>query len=459
MSVSDTAALSGLAGVSLGTEDLARQKIRAQAQVCESRGGIIADHALGLQALATERSACIAIRAVNPFAFPLIRSGRFGTKDMAISGKSSLIPPLCGLIPLDQRYGKTGMAASDAARLTAKNNDAVKQGKATVQPLVLDVSHLRQMDGLVIEGTWPGGGAGAGGLMHGTAGGKDFAFWGEVQTDGVSVAIFGVREEAGGRAKGEPIEVMANRKKLMVTADYDLAFVAPRVEAFGVDQMRPLKIPTLHDVEAVTGVKKDDRVAVGSEDAALFSTEELSASADGKVAMADLHWRRVAQAQGSTEVPYTRQAAIDGKDSPPPMRGLGNISPYIRDMLPRLNSACGTPEGSGLELFHHSDDAGNPFSDEAANYPMTLILPSHASLPDGPRILVIEDRKGLETAIRTLKDSAFMPDTTHAWGKSVASVRSHAFEAARAGLEAFFETRTGQGNVLFSTDSLMGKRI
>ncbi len=459
MSVFETAALPDVASASLSPEDLARLKIRAQAQLCESRGGILADHAVGLQALATERSACIAIRAVNPFAFPLIRSGRFGTKDMAISGKSSLIPPLCGLIPLDQRYGKSGMAEQDAARLTAKNRDAVRQGKATVQPLVLDIAHLRRMEGLVVEGTWLGGGSGAGGLMHGKVGGKDFSFWGEVTNDGVSVAVFGVREEAGAAAKGEPIEVMANRKKLMVTADYDLAFVAPRVETYGQDHMRPLKMPTLQDVEAFTGATKDARVALAPDDAELFSDAELAGSADGKVALADLHWRRVAQAQSSTEVPYTRQTAIDGEDSPPPMRGLGNISPYIRDLLPRLNNACRTPEGSGLELFHHSDDAGNPFADEAVNYPMTLILPSHDSLPDGPRILVIEDRQGLETAIRTLKNGDFKPETTHAWGESVASVRSHAFEAARAGLEAFFEARHDRGDVMSPNGSLMLKRI
>lgn len=53
---------------------------------------------------------------------------------------------------------------------------------------------------------------------------------------------------------------------------------------------------------------------------------------------------------------------------------LGNITPSTIGIISELNRALGK-EGP-LACIHHNDDAGSPASNPAANYPITVLLPS-----------------------------------------------------------------------------------
>lgn len=387
-----------------------------QARRAEERSGIVAAHCDRLQELASRKQICIAIRPVNKAASALIRAG-FGTKDMAIKGKSSNIPPLSGLVPRDQLLGKKSNKPAEAAKLQQKNEDSIANRSATAVRLTLPAEHLRTMEGLTVEGTWlnesnrlnekPADGSPRSGLMRGTdpATGREHTFFGEWQEDG-TVGVFLAREENGALVKGEQVEVMGNRSGKAVTADYDLAFVAPRIEDYASEHTLPVKIT---------------------------SPEELQARRGRSLSESDKNDYLRSAAGGFVNTAYEPSEALDdGRQTPE--KSLGNISGYTRNLIPDLNAACGV--GEGQELFHHGDDAGNPWTVEDDNYPMTVILPDSDAFPPGTdRIRTIENHDELKALYQTLKNSDFLPPSNFGWGQDIADVRSERFSRARDDLE------------------------
>ncbi|MFT0891664.1 anthrax toxin-like adenylyl cyclase domain-containing protein [Pseudochelatococcus sp. G4_1912] len=404
------------------------EAIAQQARDAELRGGVLAEHSIGLQKLATEKKICIAIRAVNRFATSLIRAG-FSTKDMAIKGKSSAIPPLCGFIPRNQLYGRKGLPHEKAVAFSAANEISIRERKATAIALSLPRENLWQMNNLTIIGNWLCDESPVtSGAMIGRVEGREFAFWGERKPDG-KVDIFTCRRNGKQFEKSDILEVMGNRNEIAVTADYDLAFVAHRVETHGSEHVRPMIIGTEDDKLILTGQAVTRQVPVTPK-----ALKELwpKLPVRESISVQELFHLQANAAQTITEVPYSPKYPLDGND-PPPKRGLGNITPFMRTLLPLLNDACGREPGR--EVFHHGDDAGNPFSVEADNYPITLILPDHQELPrEKPRIMIIEDRLALAQAIRIVKDGHFIPEVSFAWGDEVVNVRSRYYEEAQAKL-------------------------
>lgn len=390
-------------------------RLDAQAHVAERTGGILASHLTGLQAVAEDKQVCVFIRAVNPESTDLIRDG-FGTKDMAIKGKSSTIPPISALIPLDQVYGKKGADKNDADKFTHYNEASIQKGTATAVPLSLSVDRLKSLSGLTIQGGWLSAPPEAelsarSGLMTGTDGKRSFDFWGEKQGDG-SVRIFHVVEDGDKLVKGEPFQVMGNREGKPVTADYDLALIAPRASDYGAEHTRPVKMTSFAELEARTGAK-DDTV----KDANGKTERDLAAAG---------FYKNIDVQEAKTQRFYEGESG--------PKKDFGNLSSFTRELIPELNRACKAT--GGREVFHHSDDAGNAFSVEGDNYPMTVILPDSALPREGAdNIRIVKDHDELKTLFKELKNTGFTPIGNYAWGEDLMQVRSDSFEHARGRLD------------------------
>ena len=115
---------------------------------------------------------------------------------------------------------------------------------------------------LEIQGTWLNQREGQG-LMFGTGfrteadpRGKTVAFWGIKSGD--RVRIFRAVRSGDAWECGNAIEVMANREGRAVTADYDLALVAPRVESLGPEHTSPMKMTSFEEVAARTRARPED---------------------------------------------------------------------------------------------------------------------------------------------------------------------------------------------------------
>lgn len=232
--------------------------IKEQAGIAQKTGGVLAEHAINLQKLAQEKNTCICIRGVNPLATGLIADG-FGTKDMSIKAKSSNLPPLNGLIPFDQQYGKKGGDPEEVKKFNDKNQHAIEDKVATKVPAQISPKQIKmlveQTKNLEIRGTFldtPG----TGGLMLGKDPGiraEPFAFWGE-NVNG-TIHIFEAKQQGDSYIKTDnPIFVMGNLQGVAVTADYDLAMVAPRMEDIGPEHMSDLKVTSYKEFKELTGI-------------------------------------------------------------------------------------------------------------------------------------------------------------------------------------------------------------
>lgn len=520
------------------------------AKTTQKTGGVLAGHAVALTKVADERQVCICIRGVNPLATSLVESG-FGTKDMSIKAKSSNLPPLNGLIPFDQHYGKKGNVPSDVEKFNHKNEEAIEKKVATSVDAKLPMSHIEmlrdQTNRLSITSSAPGLSDNEI-LMTGSDFGKDFHFIGV--KDGDTVTIFAASQSKDGiwSKDDKPVQVMGNRDGKPVTADYDLAVVAPRLKDLGPQHMTQLKMASFTEVDRRTNVSvryenalnklfNDYKSALQNNDTSkakslldqLGKLVNLKSVPDNKQAEIDKQLdafksgtidpkefkalgrlaaeqnflgKVVPEALKQTEERYPPssdgmnrardiilEALAPPSDTPlqfsefneafagltgqsleadskfdsivknyPNLtmqeidlmatmlgstlegtegRDTGIISPFVRELVPELNQTVGQTDG--LEVFHHGDDSGNPYSVEADNYPMTVILPESAT-NGGDQIRVITDSKSFLSLAKELKNQGFALPINELWNQipELKDVRSDDFLSARANLENFF---------------------
>ncbi len=90
---------------------------------------------------------------------------------------------------------------------------------------------------------------------------------------------------------------------------------------------------------------------------------------------------------------------------------LGNITERISDLIGDLNTAIG--RGPGLNLFHHSDDSGNPFSNIEDNFPATFYLPE--AIDKFADITVIKDKQMFDEFIIAIKDAGYHFEDQPSW--------------------------------------------
>ena len=256
------------------------------AQTVQQKGGVLGEHAVALTKIADDRDICICIRGVNPLATGLVESG-FGTKDMSIKAKSSNLPPLNGLIPVDQRYGKKGNDPSDVAKFNDKNHHAIEDKVATSVDAKMPRERLdmlaKETGSLRIEKHAPGL-AGNELLLTGNdfkttdkPKGQDFHFI--AVEKGGEVTIYAAKQGKDGNwSKSDaPIQVMGNRDGKPVTADYDLALVAPRIKDLGSEHMSTLKMTSFSEVSRRTAIVERFMKPV---ETALNEYREAAASGD-----------------------------------------------------------------------------------------------------------------------------------------------------------------------------------
>lgn len=89
----------------------------------------------------------------------------------------------------------------------------------------------------------------------------------------------------------------------------------------------------------------------------------------------------------------------------------GNITPRTRQLVDALNNCLG--RGEHREMFHHSDDAGNPGSHMGDNFPATFYLPramEHRLGEESVRfdeVCVVADRKSFSLLVECIKGNGY----------------------------------------------------
>lgn len=249
----------------------ADDRLQALADEVQKTGGVLSDHAVKLARFATEEKICICIRAVNPLATGLIASGLFGTKDMSIKAKSSNLPPLSGLIPYDQKYGKKGNNPSEVKKFNHKNEAAIRDGIATKVDAKISLDRLAMLHEATgrlgirrdVLGLEPGQLLLSGndfrseGFGSGSSQGQNFHFIADPDPAMKGeYTIYPAKQDRLHRWEKDtqPVQVMANRQGKAVTADYDLALVAPRLADLTPEHMSSLKMTSFEEVAARTGI-------------------------------------------------------------------------------------------------------------------------------------------------------------------------------------------------------------
>jgi len=419
----------------------------ALAESAEREGGVVAAHIQKLQAYADLEEICIFIRAVNKFATSLIKS-RYGTKDMSIKAKSSELPPFNGFIPLDQSLGKKGLDPEAVATYTAANKMAIRDRKAMAVKAELSIERIRYIQQetgcLDIPGNWlddkrkkSGELIGRGFQTKDNPDGITFHFWGERHGD--KNKIFRARKNIFGRlGKGKPIELMANRHGNPITADYDLALVAIHFQNLEANQLARNPVfaqaqrnrsnmlqkgepPSLEEVKekksrTVRKVTPQERESAGtSRSLADFSGLMTSEKSDEEIYNEHLEKLTVKE-------PY-EPAKADRRGWPsytvtrfsrrkPPTKSFGNITPWLRRLIPKLNEVLGLAPSEAV--FHHGEDSENSASQERDNYPMTAILSTNAAM-GGPAIRIVHDHEEFMELVKQLKENHYHVPVNYTW--------------------------------------------
>lgn len=275
----------------------ADMQARALQDLFDAQGvGVPVEHALRMQAVARQTNTVFGIRPVERIVTTLIEEG-FPTKGFSVKGKSSNWGPQAGFICVDQHLSKR--ENRDTAEIRKLNLAVAKgmDGGAYTQT-DLRISQQRLAE-LVRNFGLVADGVGPVRLLTAQGpSGKRYEFEARQEPDGL------YRISRLGRS--EAVQVLASPAcGLAMTADYDLFLVAPSIEAHGNGGL---------DARRNTAVRY---TPLGAKD---------PLSEDGFYGREDM--------------------------------ARGNITPRTRQLVDALNDCLG--RGEHREMFHHSDDAGNP---------------------------------------------------------------------------------------------------
>ena len=188
-----------------------------------SKTGMVKRHLLPIQAVARKTQQIIAFRPVDHMSTGLIEEG-YPTKGFAIKGKSSNHGPQAGLICVDQRLSKLHVTLRDdddmrQNQITTYNEnvqECIKSGDAISVNLTLSQKRFEWLENngvFSIE--------------------KDHKQSGVLKllSEGLEYRSEKKGEHFEISYEGEPLKVLADPVSgLPLTADYDLMFIAPKVE-------------------------------------------------------------------------------------------------------------------------------------------------------------------------------------------------------------------------------------
>ncbi|CAM3784488.1 anthrax toxin-like adenylyl cyclase domain-containing protein [Vibrio aquimaris] len=336
--------------------------------------GMPVDHAKKLQSVAKEKNTVFGIRPVESMVRQLIIEN-YPTKGFKVKGKSSNWGPQAGFICEKQQLSKReSRRPEDIEKLNTAIQEGKKNGAYTVSDLRISRARISELVSELGLITTSGNGHKIS-IQAKSPSKADYSFQAIQGADG----LYTIYEDAADK----PIQVLSHpATNAPLTADYDLFFIAPPIEEHsqsGIDS-RPNTAVTYSELP-------NDPLSYGD----FYSRED---------------------------------------------KDMGNISPRVRDLVGSLNEVLG--RGENLEMFHHSDDAGNPVSDMLDNFPATFYLPHPIdSMIDGNRyqykeVTVISGSEEYKDFVRCIKDNGYHFTSNPKWDTPNRPV----FEEAREKFEA-----------------------
>ncbi len=388
---------------------------------CTVETGIVTCHFAKLADLAEETKTITAIRPVELAASSLIEAGDYQgpTKDMYIKGKSSNWGPMAGCIPVDQMRWSKLAGQERASQYTEAVKGCIEDGFAQAVPLTLTSSRIDELEKLnCIEciGTDDG-------QIIFTAtspGGEKYEFVGREVSDGRFEILY----------EGEPIQVLGKvfeGKEFILTADYDLFFIAPKEEKFGPDDM-----PLIKQIDFEQYQKEHQR---------RLSRVEVAGSV---VNPTD---KLISKRAGSVDSYFMEEDL-----------SMGNVSPRVREFIHKINEKLNRAEG--FEVVHHNQDATNRFTDMGANFPVTVFVPddiltstamqqfrenqgiTNYQLDAQKDVIYLRDISELVTFVQMAKNLGYYVPLNPLWPENVTSIRKSSYDSALA----FFRDKEANNN-------------
>ncbi|NIF49415.1 adenylate cyclase [Enterobacter sp. Ap-1006] len=352
----------------------------------KDKTGIVPEHLIPLQKVASEHNCIIGVRPVDKLATALIEAG-YPTKGFHIKGKSASWGPQAGFICVEQRFSKLENASPERiAKFNLQTQACIVDGHAAAVPLEVSQSRLHDLfeQGL-IDKLSPESAGGVSHLRASGPGGEPYAFEAR-RLPGSGEAQYQISHH------GAPLQVLAPHAEARpFTADYDLLVIAPHVSELGPEDN--LQVP---DVSHQVFRQRLENYRTLPEHQALRGDYDNPAS-------------------------FYRKSDED----------TGNTSERARRMIGVLNQAL---VGNGEKVVHHATDSANPVTDPESNYPATFALP-HKIGRFAP-LCIIENKDDLAELVLQAKNAGYHVPLNPLWEKEVLAVRSDRFAAARLTLEA-----------------------
>lgn len=378
--------------------------------------GIPIEHAVKLQQVAWSSNTVFGIRPVDGGVRTLIKEG-YPSKDIRVKGKSSNWGPQNGFICIDQNLSKKEGNAAAIEQQNLAIQAGLLQGHFSKTPLIISDQRIVELENLgsIRPSIYHANGdIKAGSLTikakadRGGQSGNTYTFMTVPISPGKNLISRHYIDE-NGVEKYDPVEVVAEpHLNEALTADYDLFFVAGRVETFGIKDYRSVSQGKLN----VDEVKKNPNIP--------RSKSEMSDIAD----------KTLISAIGIKDYP-TRRLNILQRFKANEDKPLGAISSRVRGLMDQINRVL--DRGEYREMVHHGEDAANPASDMADNFPATFYFPKKMKgTYKGEEVTlqpvtVLKNLHEYEKMISVLKENHFHFTENSAWP----NVNRPSFEKAK----------------------------
>lgn len=334
--------------------------------------GIPGEHLAKLHSIAQNNRCIIAFRPVHPHNTQLIQMG-FPTKGLQIKGKSSVIGPIFGFIPVKQEFsGKGNKTADDLQHANQKIEECVSNGYAVKIPLELPAARLDYLK------------------RHNMIVQVDKTHFLSTLDDGSSFKFTAEKTEAGNyliTVDGDIVQVLApqnqpsNKPTLPFTADYDMLFLMPQWN------------DVLHQSKRRGSIKP----AATNEHSSQLGCAHIRSKFENS------------SLRSSSPSPANVNFLTELEE-----RVINDINLSLRgDVLPSLE-----PNNiSDWNLVHHGSDEGNPSTDMLANFPSTVISPD--VIGEFGAIAVISDKAELNEYLEEARNcgKGYMLVGNRAWFK------------------------------------------
>ena len=313
--------------------------------------GIPIEHAIKMQEVAWTTNSVFGVRPVDSGVKTLIQEG-YPTKDIRVKGKSSNWGPQNGFICVEQGFSKKEGNAATVETQNAAIQTGLSQGHFTQTPLKISITRILELEEsgcieilntdterkMTLKAK----------ANHSGQSGETYTFIAKPDSEhSEQHIIYHQYTNTDGETIQNPLHVLADTKSgEPLTADYDLFFVAGSITNFGTRDQRTLSQARLNFPEVGDTASNQGKEVNSSpkKESSLSQTKRRSYSVDM----------------------ISRFNTNQGKP-------LGVISTRVKGLIAQINLAL--DRGRYKEMVHHGEDAGNPYSDIADNFPATFYLP------------------------------------------------------------------------------------